>query len=342
MCFHHFTEGLTISLDKCWWNVEVTDDLACSVFSVQLSSINFTVEGKADRLTEVLVQEGFLSRLFFFIGLFSCVFVRLTVYVGTNDIRSSILRSVGDFIFKFFGLLWVTRSSWEEFCQAKSIFTEWFRQFTLVLSIVEFQFYIWDVDLVFIPVVFILGHFDRRFWSKALQDVRTIVKKGAGVTCLSEFIPFWFHEFFVDRESDPKSQFRVPVRFWLVQSDLKGMIINCFYSYSWEIFIFTTDVVIQAFDRILDDVEHFWFVISRIFDPCDEIFSCYIRILFAFWIIPFSIITKFISISQAILRNCPIFCKRWNQVPVFIIFKQTINQVSSDIVGCCFTRCDIV
>ncbi len=52
---------------------------------------------------------------------------------------------------------------------------------------------------------------------------------------------------FVDRESDPESNLG-SVRFWLVQSDLKGMIINCTLLPAEKSFIFTTNVVIQTFE----------------------------------------------------------------------------------------------
>ena len=198
------------------------------------------------------------------------------------------------------------------------------------------------MNVVLIPVVFILAHLDRWFRSEALQDVRTIVKKRARVTCLGKFIPFRFYELLVDRESDSKSQLRIPERLCLVQSDLKGMIIDCFNAYIFEVWSLTFNIIIQALDRVLNDVEHFRLVVSSIFDTCNEVICRHVRILFPFWIIPFGIITKFVSISQAILRNCPIFSKWRNQISILVVFKQSIDQVSCDFMGCSFTRCDVV
>ena len=60
--FNHLTEGLAICLNECRWDVQVTDQFACSIFTICLGSIGFTVKGKADGLTEVFVQKSFLSR----------------------------------------------------------------------------------------------------------------------------------------------------------------------------------------------------------------------------------------------------------------------------------------
>ena len=109
---------------------------------------------------------------------------------------------------------------------------------------------------------------------------------------------------------------------------MQCIIVDCFNAYIWEIFIGTREVVRQACNRILYQIEGSSFGISRMLKTSHKVLSSHISILFTIRSIPFNSLTDFISISQTILRDRPIFSYWRDKITIFVRFHKSIYTIS--------------
>ena len=233
--------------------------------------------------------------------------VVLTVYVEVDIVDSRILWWINDIVLEFFLNGTEGWARWEETRSGQVSIREVTSQVVLVRTIEVGQFDIIDLHIVFVVVVLVLGELHQRFWSEGFQVVRTVVEDSRRFDATKVFT-CRLKEFFIDGHHGRSCQFRIPERFRLSQSVLEGMVVNSFDSNFREVRIFTGDIVIQAGYWVLNQVEGIWFVVRYVFQRSDEVLCSDICIFVPFWVIPFCIFTKFVSISQSILRNRPIFC----------------------------------
>ena len=162
---------------------------------------------------------------------------------------------------------------------------------------------------IFLVVVFrVLFQLDLWFWSEGLQNVGPVVEDPIWFHATKVF-PSWFQEFFINWHHGSSRQFRIPERFWLVQSVLKSVIINSFYPNGWEVFGFPVYIVIQTFDWVLNQVKCIRFFICYIFQRCHEIFCSDVSVFISFWIIPLRVFSKLVGISQTVFWNRPVLSK---------------------------------
>ena len=115
----------------------------------------------------------------------------------------------------------------------------------MVRTIEVGQFDIFNLHIVFVVVVLVLGELHQRFGSEGFQVVRTVVKDSRRFDA-TEVFTCRFEEFFIDGHHGRSRQFRIPEGFRLSQGVLEGMVINGFHSNFREVRIFTSDIVIQA------------------------------------------------------------------------------------------------
>ena len=214
----------------------------------------------------------------------------------------------------------IVRATWEDTGNRIVAFIKSTDQGFWILSIIIGQLDFTDLDIIRIPICWVLFQGRRRFRSDGLDQIRTAVEDTRWRSPLTIVISFRFQEFFVNRHQDPHRSLRIPETFRLAQGILNGIIINSLYSYSWEIRCFPWNIIIQAFDRFLNQVNRLWFLVCRVLETCDKVLGFDFSIFFPFRSHPFDPFTEFISIGQAILGNRPVFSKRWDQVPVLVHF----------------------
>ena len=256
--------------------------------------------------------------------------ISLTIQIEAKEIASWVLWCVDNIIFVLLFNRSVVRTCRIKPCLRIGSVWEVADQGFLIWTIKISQFYIFNLDIVLIPVVLVFSIFNDRLRSKSLQNIRTIIKNGRRFYSTKIF-SFWFQEFFVNRKENPHSRLRIPITFWLVKSVLDRIVIDSLDANRWKVIWLTLDIGIQAFDRALNNWKSFWFFICRMLQTSDKVLGFDTFIFLSIWSVPFSIFTKLIGIGQTILWNRPVFRNRWNQITILVIFQKTINQIWSHI-----------
>ncbi len=145
-------------------------------------------------------------------------------------------------------------------------------------------------------------------------------------------------------ESDPRVNLEFE-RLCLVQSDLKSMIIDCFYTYILKSWSLTFNC--QSFKPLIGFE---WCRAFRLWSAAAQSLQRGSHQLsrphtLPFWIVPFGIITKFVETSpEAIFWNCLSIFSKWrrNQISILVVSNNPSIRSSLWFVGCSFTRCDVV
>ena len=260
--------------------------------------------------------------------------ISLTIQIESKIETSWILPWEDNIILVLLFYRSVVRTCWVKPCLRIGTVWEVANQWFLIWTIKVSQLYIFNLDIVLIPVVLVFSVFNDRLRSKSLQNIRTIIKNGRRFYSTKVF-SFWFQKFFVNRKENSHSRLGIPITFWLVKSVLDRIVIDSLDANRWKVIWLTLDIGIQAFDRALDDWKSFWFFICCMLQTSDKVLSFNLWVFFTVWCIPFSIFAKLIGIGQTILWNSPVFRNRWNQITILIIFQKTIDQIWSHIRSRC-------
>ena len=99
-----------------------------------------------------------------------------------------------------------------------------------VLSIIIGQLHFTDLNIIRIPVCWVLFQYRRRFRSDGFDQIRTAVEDTRRRGPLTIVISLRFQEFSINRHQDPHRSLRIPETFWLAQGILNGVIVNSFYT----------------------------------------------------------------------------------------------------------------
>ena len=322
------SEGLITCTNEVRRNKEISNSFSWSILTIDLWLIYRTVNSKVNWLTEVFIQKSFFRWRLFSVSLFSSVFVTLTVNINTNSWCRRTCCCVINIVFIFLLYRSIVWTRWEDTSNIISAISETTFLSLLIRTIIIRQFDSIKVNIFLVPIIFILSQLNWRFSCQRFEKERSIIKDRGWVCWFTKIFSFILEEVSIYWEKQTIGCLRVPVWFWFLKRVLQSIVINCLDTHIREIFIGTREIVRQSSNRILYQIKSPSFGIRSMLKTSYKVLGSHISILFTIWSIPFNTLTDFISISQTILRDRPIFSYWRNKVPIFISFHKTIYSVS--------------
>ena len=110
---HHSSKVFAICLYKIRFDKDVTHSRFSCLFTIQLSCIIRTINGKTQRLTKIFVKKSCFRWWLLLIIFFRSMTISLTINVNTNTFYSGTRLCVVDVIFILFGNFRIIRTCWE-------------------------------------------------------------------------------------------------------------------------------------------------------------------------------------------------------------------------------------
>ena len=136
--------------------------------------------------------------------------------------------------------------------------------------------------------------------------------------------------------------FRVPEGFRFVQCVLKCVIINRFDTNLAEVCDFSLDIIIQSFDRTLNEWKSFRFLSAACFKPVTKSLAVTSPCSSPSASVPLNPFTNFVGISQTVFETDQSSASDGTRLPYLSFAIETVYHVCSDIMCSSFRRNCIV